>query len=150
MTNAGRKIVKTLCFALTVTLLIGGSLFAQDKLSPPPPVPPHAVVKGRTMFIMQGRAPLPPPSPTGDVDVYFKSGENIHQTTSEKDGAYSIELPPGVYQIGWVAMNEDAKSVDPFDRSRSRRPMGKEITEIQVEAGKTYERDLPVLVMEIY
>ncbi len=142
--------MKTLCFALAVALVAGGALFAQDKPGTTPSATAQAVVKGKTMLIMQGRSPLPPPSPTGDVDVCFKCGESIFKTTSGADGTYSIELPAGSYQIGWVATNKDAKDVDPFDRSRSRRPLGKETTEIQVEAGKTYERDLPVLVMEIY
>lgn len=142
--------MKMPCIALLAALLFGSAPYAQDKPGATPPAPATGVVKGITLRIMQGRPPLPPPSPVGAIEVYFKSGENIFQTTSGEDGAYSIELPPGAYRIGWRAGHEQAKDADPFDHSRSRRPLGPETTEIRVEAGQTYERDLPVLVMEIY
>ena len=110
------------------------------------------LVKGRTVHVTYG---LPgalseepgkpiPPEPIPGVIIYFKGDGRTYTITSGQDGTYQVELPPGNYRISWICPWEKdiAEGADLF----SDRHLRKELTEIEVEDGEVYERDLPVEV----
>ena len=147
--------MKLISCSIVLTLLLSGCSHTRPQIADDSAtdvlLSAPGLVKGRALYVIYGvpgvlseeeEGESIPPEPIPGVAIHFKGYGRTYTVTSEQDGTYQIELPAGNYRIGWIApWEKDApEEVDPF-RSR---PLPKMLTEIEVDAGEEYEKDIPV------
>lgn len=104
------------CLALALSLLTGCAKSGQ----PPASIEPSSGVRGRVLLVWEGPV-TQTPQPVKHVEVDARSngprGSIVASTTTDSNGSFKLDLPPGTYTLTGELSTSSSVTVAPGEYS---------------------------------